>query len=268
MKKRISQSLLKSLQDFQRGKKCGLVVKAQYIDYAEFPTSQALELGQFFEYRATGGLPRNGEVPQPKLLKSGELPAAFARMETQVENYKRMVQAYDLEIEHIGYSFNHPCFSGVADVVGHMGALDGEQCIIDIKTSGRIDDKYSEFGWGDEKFEYPESPNAMRLLVQALQYKLLAKHEWGVDNIPFFFWVFSTTNEFDCKIIEVVVDDERLALHEKQLWDAHSYLNDNFMRLTDKELAKPNYRECVKCPIMVSCEHKQVVPKPLKVYVS
>lgn len=266
MKKRISQSLLKSLQDFQRKKKCGLVVKAQYVDYVEFPSSEAIQMGHYFEFLATGGLPRNGEEPKPKVLKSGKLAAGFERMKIQVENYKRMEQFYGLEIEHEGYSFSHPCFSGVADIVGTMPGYG--KVIIDLKTTGLLDNRWNDFGWGDEKFENPDSDGAMRLLVQALQYKMLAKHEWGIANIPFFFWVFSTTNEWDCKVFEVEVDEERLELHEKQMWKAHTYLNEKFLRMSDKELAQPEYRDCVRCPIMEQCEFKQVVPLPKKVFVS
>ncbi len=68
---KISQSLLKALLSYKNGDECGLIFKAKYIDsrFELFPPSDAMNLGAWFEYLATGAIPKNGAVPQPKTLK-------------------------------------------------------------------------------------------------------------------------------------------------------------------------------------------------------
>ena len=51
------------------GKKCGLIVKAQYIDKTyTHESSEVMELGNFFEFMATGSLPRDGHIPVAKVV--------------------------------------------------------------------------------------------------------------------------------------------------------------------------------------------------------
>ena len=44
----ISQSFLKEFADYKSGNTCGLQVKAKYIDGIKFPSTDAMELGNFF----------------------------------------------------------------------------------------------------------------------------------------------------------------------------------------------------------------------------
>ena len=65
----MSQSLYKELADYKMKLSCGLQIKAKYFDGIEFPSTDPQHLGNWFEYQATGQLPRNGEIPLPKRLK-------------------------------------------------------------------------------------------------------------------------------------------------------------------------------------------------------
>ena len=64
----ISQSFLKEFAEYKSGNTCGLQIKAKYIDGVKFPSTDAMELGNFFEYMATGSLPRDGHTPEPKIV--------------------------------------------------------------------------------------------------------------------------------------------------------------------------------------------------------
>lgn len=59
----ISQSFLKEFNKYKLGETCGLQVKAKYIDN-NYPikSSEVMELGNFFEFMATGSLPRDGHI--------------------------------------------------------------------------------------------------------------------------------------------------------------------------------------------------------------
>lgn len=263
---KISQSLMKSLFNYKKGEECGLKIYKQYVEGEEvIPTSEAMNLGNWFEYKCTGQLPRTGIEPTADLLKNGDLSIAYRRMSTQVENYKKIIDRYEINILETGYVFKSDKYSGIADIVAEW---DGKKCIIDLKTTGRIDDKWSEYGWGDEKFENPDSVLAQFLTIQAVQYKVLAKEEWGEDNIDFYFFVFSTTDENAMKIFKVDVDIDRLSKHKEQLDYAFHFVNEKFVQKSQEELALPNLKRCQECLLNKNCKHQIDVPlvKTIQVY--
>ena len=264
-KVKVSQSLLKSLYNFKIGEECGLKIFEQYINGVEMYKSEAMDIGNWFEWKCTNQLPRNGVEPSPTLLKNGDLPIQYKRMQSQVDNYHRIMKTYEIEVLETGYVFKHPKYSGIADIIAEW---DGEKCIIDLKTSGRIDDKWSEFGWSEEKFENPDNPLAQYLTIQAVQYKVLAKEEWGIDDIPFYFFVFSTTDEISVKIYKVEVDPDRLETHKKQLDIAYKYFNEQFVNKSKEELAFPNLKRCHECPLKPNCKYQIDVPLVKTIQVS
>ena len=261
---KISQSLLKSLFNFKQGNECGILLKAHYLDGVEYPMSDAMNLGNWFEYKATNQLPRSGKEPLAETLRNGELAMSYRKMLTQLENYQKIINLYQIKITDTGYVFEHDFGSGIADIVADWN---GEKAIIDIKTTAKIDDKWSEYGWGDEKFEYVDSPNTQHLTIQAVQYKLLAREQWGID-VPFYFFVFSTVDEYAVKIFKVEVDPQRLDKHLEQIKSAYNYFNNSFIHKTDEELAYPELKRCKQCPLKQNCRWAVEVPliKTIQVY--
>jgi CRISPR/Cas system-associated exonuclease Cas4 (RecB family) len=255
---KVSQSLLKEMSNYMTGKECGLKILAKFMGAMEDKTSDAMLLGQWFEWKATDQLPRNGQEPIPRMLKSGELPMPFKRLEGQLKNYERIIEAYEIDIVHTGYVFqNSPIASGIADIIADW---DGTRVIIDIKTTAQIDNRWDAFGWAEEKFENPDSYEAQYLTIQAVQYKYLAKIEWGVENMPFYFFVFSTTDNNSAKIYKVEVDDSRLIKHEEQLKQAYHYFNHKFRWFSSEKLARPNMLKCANCFLKETCTEKIDVP--------
>ena len=53
---RISQSFLKDFSDYKSDfvDVCGLQIKAKYFEGVEFPSSEAMDLGNYFEYKYWG----------------------------------------------------------------------------------------------------------------------------------------------------------------------------------------------------------------------
>ena len=103
----------------------------------------------------------------------------------------------------------------------------------------------------------------MKLLTQAVHYKYIARNLFQTDDVPFYFWVFSTTNEKDYRIIKVEVDEDEYDLHERELADAKVYLE---KQLKDGFKAKPSMLRCRNCPLAYDCKHKTEFAEVEKVY--
>ena len=106
------------------------------------------------------------------------------------------------------------------------------------------------------------------MTIQAVQYKWLAKNEWGEEDIPFYFFVFSTTDVNAIKIFKVEVDEDRITKHEEQIASASSYFNQQFMVKSDSELAIPEMKRCANCPLKTTCKFAVEVPLIKTIYVS
>ena len=262
MTTQLTQSVLKALRDYIDKNECGLKLKAQYFDGISSASTEAQKLGQWFEFKATGALPPYGDknVPQPNLLKSGKLSTSYARMEAQVLNFKKLLSAYDVKIISVGdENFNYGQARGTPDIIAE---IDGELSIIDIKASGLIRDKWSEFGWENIANSYKPK---MKIITQAVHYKYIAKNLYKKDDVPFYFWVFSTTNQDDYRIIKVELDDDEYALHQQELSDAIRFLAKEEKRGFK---AHPSLKRCRGCALAKTCAYASPIAEIEEVYYS
>ena len=254
---KISQSLMKILFKYKIKEECGLVLKAKYIDNISFPSSPAMELGNYFEYICTGALTRDGRTPEPVLLKSGKPSTPYARMDKQKETFDAIIKTYDLEVKKTGYVFKKSKYSGIADILAYDKA-NKRNIIIDVKTSGLLNDKWSNWGWHEDSIEMKDE-----LLIQAVHYKMLYEEEFGEENVPFFFFVFSTQNDWECKIYEIEVGEDTLHTHKLNLTNAEAFFeaeNKNGWK------AYPSYDKCRNCALKSDCKSALSVPVSQKVY--
>lgn len=255
---KISQSLVKSLYRYKIGDECGLKIHASYIDGVNFPSSDAQQLGNYFEYTATGQLPRDGQIPLPKILKSGAFSTDYDRMNKQVENFKNIMKYLNFSIEQTGYKFTHSKYDGTLDILAHdnnIKSVDNnrKRIIIDLKSTSLINDKWTEFGWANESIEEKDS-----LMIQAIHYKMLAKYEWGIEDIPFYFFVFSTKNDWEYKLFKINVDETTMEQHIYNLKSVKTYFDSV---LAEGFKAKPKYETCRDCPIGITCAYFESFPK-------
>jgi hypothetical protein len=261
---KISQSLIKSLYKYKMDDECGLKIEKSYFENVNFPSSDAQELGNYFEYMATNQLPRDNHIPEAKLLKSGKPTLPYARMDKQVENFKYLMKRLNFTIEQTGFSFTNPKYSGITDIIAHDNNIKSKvknkkRIIIDLKTSGLLNDKWSEYGWHDESIEEKDG-----LLLQAIHYKMLANYEWGIEDIPFYFMVFSTKNDWEYKVFKVNVDVSTYQLHYSNLINIKEYL-DKQIKVGWK--AKPSLSRCNSCPLNFSCVSSVDIPTIQEVYI-
>jgi len=267
----IAQSFIKEVFDFKAGKSCGLQLKARYYDEIHFPPSDVQLLGQWFEYKATGQTTREGTCPipirnKPKALtikqkaegqkpNIGALSKKFEDVLTHIEPMNKMFEAYGLEIVETGKRIIHNGLRGDIDVVCKYKDS-GEIVFVDIKTSGLLDDKWSEYGWNTDALEYKD-----RLMIQVVQYKLLGVAEYGYEP-DFLFFLFSNTNTVDRKAIKIVVDETRFNEHVKTVEDVRklsAYYEQNGWT------PHPEPKRCGKCPLAKECDHFTDIPKIITV---
>ena len=255
---KISQSLVKSLYKYKMGDECGIKIHASYIDGVNFPSSESQHLGNYFEYTATGQLPRDGQIPLPKILKSGAFATDYERMNKQVENFQNVMKYLNFSIEQTGFKFTHSKYDGTLDILAHDNNIKSKdpnkkRIIIDLKSTALINDKWSEYGWANESIEEKDS-----LMIQAIQYKMLAKYEWGIEDIPFYFFVFSTKNDWEYKIFKINVDESTMNQHLYNLKSVKTYFDSV---LEEGFKPKPKYETCRDCPLSVTCQYFESFPK-------
>lgn len=260
--KKISQSFLKDFNEYMGKQLCGLKFKAKHFDNYEFPTTEAMDLGNYFEYLATGSLPRNGKVPYPKLSYEGTsreaISAPFKRAIESAELFKKIQRHYGIKINDVGLKLESQYKNGILDIWGEMS---GRPCIIDLKYSGLIDDKWSETGWDIESLHYKE-----KLLVQAVQYKMLVKENYGLNysDFDFYFMVFSSKEVHNVKFIRVNIDEDAFDIHENHVESIFKQVN--AMNIDKDFIPYPTVKECFDCPLSKTCKHKTDTPKIDDVY--
>lgn len=270
----ISQSLIKSLYEYLEGKECGLVFKAKYFDGVSFPSSDVQRLGQWFEYISTGALARGGIVPVPDETAKGELTAPYKRMKIQKEHLLNSLNHYGFKIKHFGYKIVIKGLEGTIDLVceatkdieiinPESGLVEvtinkGQTVFIDIKSSGLLEDRYNELGWDTETLNQKD-----KIMIQPVHYKHLGRLKFKQD-IPFFFFIHSNTNEVDRKILHTTIQEDKMEEHIQVLGKVKTLVK----KLSKKaELdPRPDVKRCSKCPLSEGCKHKITVPKIINIY--
>jgi hypothetical protein len=247
--------MMKSYVDYLTGKKCGILFKAEFIDKCiESTPSDAMREGIYFEYLATGSLPRTGEVPEPDRTAKGELTSPYKRVKEAAEFFREIIAHHNIFIKRTGYVISTSEMTGIIDI---WADWNGEDVIIDTKYSGLIDDKWNELGWETESLTMKDT-----LMIQGVHYKMLAKEALGKD-VPFYYFIFNSKDPRDMKIIRQEVDEDKFFFHKENVKKMRAAIQ------TDIEQgfkAYPDYRKCKDCPLFDSCSHAHKYPQIIPVY--
>lgn len=258
--------MFKAFMDYKEGKECGLSFKARYFDDILFPSTDIMRLGQYFEYICTGGLPKDGKIPEPDYMKSGkDMLAPYRNAHLQKEVFELTLKHYGITIKHTNEDAkwrleNASCdidFIGVATRPIGQFIKEGDEIICDIKFTGLIENKWEERGWELESLPYKP-----KLLIQAIHYKWMGLKKHGKE-MPFIFFLHSNTNDIDAKLILVNLDSTRLDEHERiveqTLIDVHEEAEKGFKPY-------PERKRCNDCALATSCEHFRLAPKIYPIY--
>jgi hypothetical protein len=237
----VSQSLMKAFAEYKLGKKCGLQFKAIYLDKVDFPPTDAMKLGNYFEFLCLGKLNRDGGEPIPDYTKAGELTAPYKRAKDHAIIFEKTVQKNGWAIDKKDTYYSHEGASMLLDAEVIIGE---ERVILDTKYSGLLNNKWEDYGWDIESL-----PNKEILTIQPIHYKWLWRQLHGQD-IRFFWYVASSTNETEAKLIEAIVPEWKI--------DRHGEYVENVRGMIDREIdlgfvARPEIKRCADCAIKDTC---------------
>jgi len=247
--RKISQSFLKEFTKYLHNETCGLQLKAKYYDGVQFPPTETQELGQYFEYMATGQLPKYGNLPEPKMISGGKkMSVIYERAFESAQFCKEIFQEYGIKIIETGLKLEGSKTTGEIDIFAEW---DGKRVFIDLKYSGAIDDRWSEFGWETESL-----PTKDNLMIQGVQYKMLAKECLGIEDVPFYYFIFSAKDPKYAKIILQEVDEGRFVEHEIAVSNVYNKLQKVSLEYFK---AKPSLKMCGDCPIE-DCPSRVTLP--------
>jgi hypothetical protein len=251
----ISQSFLKEYARYKMGEVCGLQVKAKYIDKIVFPSSDAMEYGNFFEYKATGCLPRDGHEPVAKIVYAGTKKESIAEQYKKAiesaELFKKIIEHYKIEIIDTGRVVTQDGMTGIMDIVANWN---DRVTIIDTKYSGLLDDRWNALGWDLDSL--PEKHNTM---IQSVHYRILLAKELNCqpEDIDFYFFVFSFKEVNDVKLIKVTSDENTFSNHLTTI----EWMKEELKKPVEKLFkARPGLNRCFKCPIKDTCSFKIEIP--------
>lgn len=262
----ISQSSVKGMVDYLIGEECGKLLMAKYFDGILTESTAQQKLGQYFEYRLTGSLPKGGNVPQPEKVYKGTskeaLAADYQKVEEVVIYAKELFKEFGIEVIKAGYYISTTDgWNGTIDVYAkwerqneYNPSLQNEEteCFIDIKLSALIDDKWNPLGWRTDSL-----PEKHRLMIQGVHYKLLANKVGIHPDIPFYYFIFNPKNPKDAKIIYQHVEDATFESHQNTVERAKKFFEE--AKKTPLK-ANPSPKRCNNCPIRESCTEKTVFP--------
>jgi CRISPR/Cas system-associated exonuclease Cas4 (RecB family) len=276
MKQIVTQSMIKEIFSYKMGESCGFQVEAKYVHGIEFPSSEAMNLGSWFEWKCTGQTTKFGHVPvagrlKPKKLTKKEIDSGMKQEDVigdyakkykdalvHVESFKEMIKENDYEIIETGAKLHDKelAIKGDVDIIVRKR---GEEKFrfIDTKFSGLMENKWEDMGWADESLEYKD-----RIMIQAVHYQLLGYKKYGYFP-DFYFWVYSSTNTTDIKNIKVIVNPDR--------FNEHKIIVDTARKEFEKSKAKgwiprPSPKKCGSCPLSEKCEHSVSLPIEQIVY--
>jgi len=235
----ISYSLIRAFDEMEIKGSCGIKFYNTYITKKiPFISSKAMDLGVYFEYICTGQKPRNNKTPEPVLLKSGKLSTDYERMNKQKLNFDKIIKNYNIKIKDTGKVLEYNGIKGILDIEGE---IEGQPIIIDIKTSGLINDKWSEYGWYLPRLS--ESPN----LLQSQIYKYLYWKLFDIKDVPFYYLIFSTKNDYEVLFVKIQYYNFLSKMEELEKKINYVKESINYMITNKCFEATKDYTECLNC---------------------
>jgi hypothetical protein len=249
---KLSFSLIKDLFRYKLKQKCGLLIEAEYVSKTIDSLS---DIEKYFRFKTLNV----GHTSPFGYLKEN---AETIRVNAQINNFHSIMKRLGFSVEKTNFSFSNPKFDGIVDVLAHDNNIktivpNKKRIIIQLKLTSFINEFAHTFGW-DEEFIYDKE----EILIEAIHLKLLAKYEWGIEDIPFYFMVFSKKNDWEYKLFKVSVRQEKLDEHYNNLLTIQKYLDQTMISGWN---AYPKYNECRGCALATNCKHFADIPSVFEV---
>lgn len=251
----ISKSLLIEADQYFKGNVCGKQFIAMYITKThDTPKTGAKELGKYFEYKATGSIPRDKKIPEPETTKAGKLTAEYQRALAQSEVFKKQVELLGIEIIKVGKSITKT-INGVKCklVTDFIGKFKGLEVVFDLKFSKAYDDKWGDFGWHIDSIPYKP------------HHVIHGVHYHWMTGLPVVFWIFNANSDFESKMVMMNIDPERVKIHEQWIQTMKKKIE---LELATGMMVRPELKRCSDCPLFKECEHRALTPTVYNVDIS
>jgi len=257
----VSQSLLKSLMAHYEGDLCGKLLERRHVHNIYDPPSDSMKLGHYFEFRATGALPKDGIKPEPEMTKTTGFTMAYKRAEAQADNFKNLCEVMGVKILKKGHTVKNTAgLIGDLDIVAHVkspgkfkywGENEDKNIVIDLKFSGTYDNRWEDYGFNAESLPYKRP-----MRVQSVHYHRLT-------GLPFYFWVFDAKSFDANKIFEITFNENGITNHEIEVATARKNMN-TFLDLGFSTI--PDFDVCKDCPLRSKCPDRAEapIPKPIE----
>jgi hypothetical protein len=262
----ISPSLIKKFRAYQRKELCGHIFREVHLmKKFSTPRTDAMDMGNYFEYICTGAIPRDGVIPDMKMTAKKEPTAPYKNLHEQKKNFQVLYE--DIEILGTGvvlefdkWDFH---FKGVLDVTA-LQKLSTQ--IRDIKTGDVYSDRPYGWGWSYRNPFYKKDH-----YIQGQFYTWQWRELYG--EIPgFYFDVFSTSNPDDFEALYLPFNDYHLDTFEEQVHEDAISIRGDFIRSNFEPL--PEFKRCKECKeiknatgesLHDACPFKALRPLPLTV---
>ncbi len=278
----LSKSLICEIISILKGEACAYALFEKYYNKRDFSLQETdtkidpRKLGIWFEYLCTGAIPINGVMPQPQHLKNkDELKAPYKIMKAHVENWKALSAEYCFDVEkrvdkkgkehptinlyyHIDYPVDYPEIGGASLRTDWLGRVlykdtsEMEVAHIDIKSSGKTDNKWDSDGW-----ERGNLWKKSKLMIQPLHTKWMWREMFKRD-VAYYFALFDSSNENNFRFIRVEIPKNNIDQYPELLMEFRVLL-----QKWESEGFPPTKlpKICGECPIAATCKHCVKVPQ-------
>lgn len=232
---------MKGWAEYKLGQSCGLQFKAQYIDKVRFPPSEAMQLGNYFEFLCLQKQ-QDGKDVEPERIKSGEPAAKYRNAIDQAKIFEKTIEKMGWKITAKDKYYQKDGASMLIDAEIDTGS--GEMSLLDTKFSGLINDKWQPYGWDIERL-----PTNEILTLQPIHYKWLWREITG--EIPDFFWyIASSTNGTEAKLIRATVEEWKIDRHGEYVDNVRASV---LLELDRGFIARPEIKRCGECALKTTC---------------
>lgn len=252
----ITQSLIKDLDNYYEGDECGHRIFRKYSQGIFDEPTEAMRLGIYFEYLATGALPKSGKVPEPETLKDGKtLSSKYRIAEAQAQQFKTFCKDMGIKIQHVQKKKTRNGLEGTSDI---LAIMNGVEIVADLKYGGLIHNEWEPMGWGDLYGDNMRGTQYAYHSTQSLHYSY-------IFDRPFYFWVFSSVNVGENIFIEMVHTEQEYEHHLERAAEAAERWNKLMFHNKMDMAAVPEYNRCKDCVFSNSCEFKASLPEPKRI---
>ena len=251
---KISLELVYWLHKYKTNKECGIKLENKFFNHVPFDVSDKKELlSKYFIQSALESTNKNEAKVYLKSIYPNHYENLQIIVESQLINFNHFIGLHKMEIESKYFQFTNPKFDGTIDLV----LLDNrKKTIVPEKKRILVKLIYTDkidTDWSNDILE-----SDYNRLVEPLHYKMLANWEWGIDDIPFYYFVFSNKDKHQYKVFCVNSFSDTIKQHYSTMINVKEYLDEQII-LGFK--AKATIKNCVNCTIKDTCKHYTDTPK-------